>query len=91
MGFERGLNISKEVERDSVAGLDVGDIGVEAGAGVFVGEKAYVREFPAEYWEIEDETIRKWWGTRAKGGHEGLLSTRNRMNLALELFSVSET
>lgn len=63
MDLERGLDALNEVERDGVAGLDVGDIGVEAGAGVFVGEEAYVREFPAEYWEIGNETTKRVrWG-----------------------------
>lgn len=77
MGFERGLQVLHVVQRDTVAEYDVGNIGVEAGAGVFVGEKAYIREFPAEYCGVEDETICKWWGRGLWGSRRLTVSEEN--------------
>lgn len=40
MDFEWGLDGLNKVERDNIIGLNVGNIGIEASAGVFIGEKA---------------------------------------------------
>ena len=36
MGFERGFYVLKEREVERVALMEIGDVGVEAGFGVFV-------------------------------------------------------
>ena len=48
LGAEGGFDVLEEGERERVAGLDVGDVGVEAGFCVLVGEEADVFEFVAE-------------------------------------------
>lgn len=50
----------EEGEREGVAFVEVGGVGVETGAGVEVGEEADVGEFPAE--DCERNFIVRWGG-----------------------------
>ena len=44
MGLEAGLDVLKEGDGQRVAVVQVGDVNVQAGFGVFVGEEADVGE-----------------------------------------------
>lgn len=48
--FEGGFDVLEEGDGEAVAVVEVGEVAVEAGFGVFVGEEAGVCEFPAEDW-----------------------------------------
>lgn len=48
MLFERGCDVLEEGHGEGVALEHVGQVGVEAGASVGVGEEADVGKFPAE-------------------------------------------
>lgn len=48
MGFEGRFDVVEEGDGEGVALVEVGDVAVEAGLSVFVGEEADVGEFPAE-------------------------------------------
>ena len=86
--FEGRFDILEEGEWERIALVDVGDVAVESGFGVVVGEEADVLEFPAKY--CPRGRVREKSG---KGGGVGcgrsILSTMKTMDLAVDLPSGS--
>ena len=85
--FEGWFDILEEGEWERVALVDVGDVAVESGFGVVIGEEADVLEFPAK--DCPPGWIREKTGKGDFCGGRSILSTMKTMDLAVDLPSGS--